>query len=113
MYIIKVILFIQNKNFVVKCIFEGGSIAFFIYVHFIYLGVIFGIRAILESEITHFKYFTALHAYILGQAILQNYHLILYNIILYVMKFQHPNAQNYSAAACLIKASNIFQKYVI
>ena len=51
--------------------------------------------------------------HILGQAILQNYHLIVYHIILYVMKFQHPNAQNYSAAACLIKASNIFQKYVI
>ena len=63
MYIIKVILFIQNKNFVVKCIFEGGSIAFVIYVHFIYLGVIFGIRAILESGITHFKYLN-LHAYI-------------------------------------------------
>ena len=114
MYIIKVILFIQNKNFVVKCIFEGGSIAFVIYVHFIYLGVTFGIRAILESGITYFKYFNALiYMNILGKAILQNYHLIVYHIILYVMKFQHPNAQNYSAAACLIKASNIFQKYVI
>ena len=65
MYIIKVILFIQNKNFVVKCIFEGGSIAFVIYVHFIYLGVTFGIRAILESGITYFKYFDLnLHEYI-------------------------------------------------
>ena len=51
--------------------------------------------------------------HILGQAIIENDHLIVYHIILYVIKFHHPNAQNYSAAACLIKASNIFQKYVI
>ena len=52
MYIIKVILFIQNKNFVVKCIFEGGSISFVIY-----LGVIFGRRVVLKSGIAHLKYF--------------------------------------------------------
>ena len=52
MYIIKVILFIQNKNFVVKCIFEGGSISFVIY-----LGVIFGTMVVLKSGIAHLKYF--------------------------------------------------------
>ena len=108
MYIIKVILFIQNKNFVVKCIFEGGSISFVIY-----LGVIFGTGVVLKSGIAHLKYFRISYIHILVQARLQNYHLMVHHIILYAMRFQHPNAQNYSAAACLIKASNIFQKYVI
>ena len=56
MYIIKVILFIQNKNFVVKCIFEGGSISFVVY-----LGVIFGTMVVLKSGIAHLKYFRITH----------------------------------------------------